>query len=79
MNYDYEKAGFDGFLSRSIDDLTQTNLDSPGPMTTQIPYDRSQVSGSQGDTFVAGPVRITNKGILMADDNGNDVLLIGDE
>lgn len=77
--YDYTQSGFDGFLSRSIDDLVQVNLDSQGPKTTQIRYDSAQVSGFQGDSFQVGPVRITKKGLIMADDSGTDILLIGNE
>lgn len=76
--YTYETAGFDGFLSRSIDNLTQTNLSSQGPVSTAQAYDRSQVSGFLGDTIQIGSVRITKTGIIMNDGN-NDVLLIGDE
>lgn len=76
---DYTSVGFDEFLSRSIDETPQTNLESQGPQTTQIRYDASQVSGFVGDTFKMGPVRITSRGILMSDDSGNDVLLIGEE
>lgn len=76
---DYTQSGFDSFLSRSIDDTPQFNLDSRGPQTTQIRYDDAQVSGTQGDTFQSGPVRITKKGIIMSDDNGVDILLMGDE
>lgn len=76
---DYSDSGFDGFLSRSVDSLSQTNLDSAGPMSTQMPFDRAQVTGRVGDTLTIGNVRITKTGILMSDDNGNDVLLIGDE
>lgn len=77
-DYTYESSGLDGFLSRSIDSLSQVNLDAQGPQSTAIRYDSAQVSGFQGDTLQIGGVRITNKGIIMSDGN-NDVLLIGDE
>ena len=76
-NYSYLDAGFDAFLSRSIDSLTQSNLDSTGPQTTAIRYDSSQLSGFVGDTITIGSVRITKTGIIM-NDGSNDVLLIGD-
>ena len=77
--YSYETAGFNGFLSRSIDNLAQSSLSDAGPNSTAIRYDSSQVSGFLGDGFSVGPVRITKQGIIMSDDNGNDVLLIGEE
>lgn len=76
--YNYEAAGFDGFLSRSIDDIQQVNLDASGPRSTQLRYDGAQISGFMGDTLQIGSVRITKTGILMNDGN-NDVLLIGDD
>jgi hypothetical protein len=77
-NYSYLNAGFDDFLSRSIDNTQRTNLDSPGPVSSQVRYDAAQVSGFLGDTIQIGGVRITRKGIIMNDGN-NDVLLIGDD
>lgn len=76
--YDYTAAGLDSFLSRSIDNLTQDNLDSQGPISTAIRYDSAQISGFQGDTLQIGGIRITNSAIIM-NDGSNDVLLIGDE
>jgi hypothetical protein len=67
--YDYTAAGFDGFLSRSIDDLSQVNLDSQGPQSKQIRYDDAQVSGFMGDTLQIGKVQITKTNITMDDDN----------
>lgn len=77
-DYTYLEAGFDSFLSRSIDDLSQANLDSQGPRSTAIRYDSAQVSGFLGDTFSLGNVRITKNAIVM-NDGANDVLLIGNE
>ncbi len=77
-DYTYETAGMDGFLSRSIDGLSQVNLDSEGPNSTAIRYDSAQISGFQGDTMQIGNVRITKTAIIMNDGN-NDVLLIGDD
>ena len=77
-DYTYESAGFDGFLSRSVDNLSQVNLDSQGPQTTQIRYDDTQVSGMLGDTLRIGGILLNNKNII-ANDGENDFLLIGDE
>lgn len=78
--YSYLDAGFDGFLSRSIDDLTQVNLDSQGPQTTQIRYDSAGVSGSLGNTLQIGKIRIDGvKGrISVFDDGGNENIRIGE-
>ena len=77
-DYDYTQAGFDNFLSRSVDDLSQTNLDSAGPQTTAMRYDSAQVSGLLGDTLQIGSVRINRTNITM-DDGSNDRLLIGED
>lgn len=55
-DYSYETDGFDGFMSRSIDSLSQVNLDSQGPVSTQLAYDRSQITGSLGDKFTIGRI-----------------------
>lgn len=77
-DYSYIQAGFDNFLSRSIDNLPRNNLDGQGPTSTAIRYDSAQLSGFIGDTIQIGSVRITNNAIIM-NDGSNDVLLIGDE
>lgn len=53
-DYNYEVAGFDAFLSRSIDNLPQTSLDSAGPASTATAYDRGQTTGAVGDSFKLG-------------------------
>ena len=78
MNNDYEQSGFDGFLSRSIDDVQQTNLDSTGPISTQVRFDASQMSGSLGDTVKIGNIRLEKTRIIINDGN-NDFLLMGEE
>lgn len=75
---DYITSGFDKFLSRDSQSL-QGPLDVETNQGKSIPFDRTQVGGFQGDTFKIGPVRITNKGIIMEDENGVDILLIGEE
>jgi hypothetical protein len=79
-NYSYENAGFDNFLSRSVDDLSQTNLESVGPQTTQLRFDSAQVSGALGDTLRLGRIYLNGaKGAIIMNDGNNDVLLIGDD
>lgn len=78
MNDDYEQAGFDGFLSRSIDDVQQTNLESTGPISTQVRFDASQMSGALGDTIKVGNIRLEKTRIIINDGN-NDFLLMGEE
>lgn len=76
QDYDYAAAGFDNFLSRSVDQTPQVNMDSPVPTNNSLPFDRTQVTGHQGDTYQAGPVRITNTGLEVVDDSGNVVFLV---
>lgn len=76
--YDYTTAGFDGFFSRSVDDIPQQNLDSAGPRSTAIRYDSAGVSGMLGDTLQIGLIRITNDSIIVSDGD-NDRLLIGND
>ncbi len=79
-NYDYNSAGFDGFLSRSIDDVSQTNLDSQGPVSTQMAYDRTQVTGQLGDTLRIGLIELDGvKGrISIFDADGNEIVRMGE-
>lgn len=76
----YLDSGFDAFLSRSIDDLSQVNLDSQGPQTTAMRYDSAQVSGSLGNTLQIGKVHIDGVSgrISVFDDNGNETIRIGE-
>jgi len=77
-DYTYESSGFDGFLSRSIDNLSRTNLESSGPTSTNIRYDSSQMSGRLGDTLQVGNIRI-NKTNITISDGGTDFLLMGED
>lgn len=76
-NYDYSTAGFDGFLSRSIDSLAQVNLTSPGPVSTQMRYDSAQPSGFLGGTVQVGNVKINLTNIII-NDGQNDRLILGE-
>jgi len=78
--YDYSDSGFDGFLSRSIDELSQVNLDSAGPKSTAIRFDASQVSGAVGDTFRVGKIFINGAdGNIVGNDGNVDFFLIGND
>lgn len=79
-DYSYLDAGFDGFLSRSIDNLTQVNLDSPGPQSTAIRFDAAQLSGAMSDTMRIGKINLNGSaGNITANDGNNDFFIIGDE
>lgn len=76
---DYTDSGFDSFLSRSIDDLPQSNLDSTGPVTNQVRYDSTQVSGALGDTLRIGSIYFDGvNGRISIYDQNNEVVRIGD-
>lgn len=60
-DYNYETSGLDGFLTRSIDDAPQDKLMDSTPRTTQLAYDRSQISGFLGDSFSIGDIKLDGK------------------
>jgi hypothetical protein len=80
MSYDYGDSGFDAFLSRSIDSVSQVNLDSTGPVSTSRAFDRGQNTGSIGDILRVGKFLINGVSgrISIYDDNGNEVARIGE-
>lgn len=79
-NYSYIDAGFDSFLSRSIDGLAQVNLNSPGPASRQISFDQAQLSGAIGDNIRVGNISINGSaGNITANDGTNDFFILGDE
>lgn len=65
--YDYADAGLDSFLSRSIDNLSQMNLDSPGPQSNQVRFDSAQVSGMLGGKIQLGKVVLDKDRITFSD------------
>lgn len=78
-DYTYESAGFDGFMSRSIDDVAQVTLDSPGPDTTAVRYDSAQISGALGNSLTIGSIVIDGvKGRISIFDGANEVVRLGD-
>jgi hypothetical protein len=74
--YSYITAGFDDFLTRSID----VGVGSTEPLSRQIAFDRTQVSGFLGDTLQLGKISLNgSQGNIIMNDGNNDVLLIGDD
>lgn len=71
-SYSYADAGFDQYLSRSID----------GPQTTalQVNFDQNQISGSLGDTLRVGNIFVDGKNgaIVIYDDQGVPVAIFGE-
>lgn len=79
-DYNYQVAGFDGFLSRSIDDLTQITLDSAGPANRAIAFDQGQQSGSFGDVIQIGHIKLDGAaGRIIGDDGNNNFFLLGED
>lgn len=78
--YDYSDAGLDGFLSRSIDDVNQPSLNTPGPIVGSIAFDRTNVSGPLGDVLRVGKIYIDGvKGrVSFFDDTGNEYMRQGE-
>jgi hypothetical protein len=76
-DYNYNSSGFDDFLSRSIDNLNQANLDAPGPQSRSLAYDRAQISGSLGDILRIGNIFLdgVNKRIVLSDAVTNRIVL----
>lgn len=79
-------AGFDGFMSRSIDSTPALNLDSPVPFNNALPFDRTQVTGSLGDIFKIGQSQLGNKtssleihegALAVFDTNENPIIIKG--
>lgn len=80
QDYSYLDAGFDSFLSRSVDDLNQVTLDSTGPASRAVAFDRSQISGPMGDTMRIGNIRINGSdGNIVINDGNNDFLIMGND
>ncbi len=52
--YDYTSSGLDSFLSRSIDSVSQSNLDGQGPSSNAIAFDRGAISGVIAELFRTG-------------------------
>lgn len=76
--YDYTNAGFDGFMSRSIDNMPGANLDSPQPRSKAMRFDKARVSGMLGDKLQIGKIRLENTRIVI-NDGDNDRVLLGED
>ncbi len=68
VRYDYTSAGFDNFLTRSIDE---------GSTSRAGAFDRSAVSGFLGDTLRIGKIQIdgANGRIVVVDASTNRIVL----
>lgn len=78
--YDLSDSGFDGFLTRSVENNPQVNLDSPSPPNNAIAFDRNQVTGALGDTLRLGNIFLDGSSSrIIMNDGTNDVLLIGQD
>lgn len=75
LNYNYNDAGFDNFLSRSIDNVQQATLDSPGPRGNILPLDRMQTSGFLSDLYRVGDIVFDGKGRKITVSDGQNVFL----
>lgn len=75
-DYDYLAAGFNPFMSRSIDAAAAIAVPSG---VREINYDQQQVSGSLGSTLRVGNISIdgVTGRISIYDDNTNEVVRIG--
>lgn len=79
VRYDYTMAGFNAFMTRSIDSTLPTSLGADAPRTSNaLNFDRQSVGGFLGDTLQVGGVRIEKKSIIM-NDGQNDFLIMGDD
>lgn len=78
----YLKAGFDVYLTRSIDGYLSQTLGNAEPRAgmNQIAFDRHQVTGSLGDKLAIGFIRMdgTTGRISIFDENNNEVVRIGE-
>lgn len=83
-NYTYAAAGFNGFLTRSLDSNVNAQTLGGGPSFSPGPplnFDQTQTSGSFGDVVTIGQrLRLdgTNGRISVEDSNGNEVVRLGD-
>lgn len=81
--FDYLSAGFDQYLTRSIDGLIPFTLGNaePRPNMQQIAFDRMQSTGSLGDKVMVGRfIRLdgTLGRIAIFDEQDNEIGRIGD-
>lgn len=83
-DYNYESAGFDAFMDRSIDasggGQAGGTLDSQNYQSREMNYDAAGSSGSLGDSLQIGNIKLDGvKGrISVYDETGNEVLRLGE-
>ncbi len=84
-DYNYESAGFDAFMDRSIDrsgggEAGGATLDTQVYQSRENNYDAGGSSGSVGDSLQVGNIKIDGvKGrISVYDETGNEVVRLGD-
>lgn len=75
--YDYAQAGFDGFLTRSID---STKGGGGGGSIREINFDQTQITGSLGSTLQLGNIRLDgiNQEIALMRDGVRNLMLGND-
>lgn len=78
--YDYTQAGFNPFLTRSIDVNVQPTLGVDSVVQSRsVAFDRGQVNGFFGDILQIGRVRINKDGyISFFNSDGEEVGRVGD-
>lgn len=80
--FDYTQAGFDPFLSRSIDGTGAPNLAMEVPLVPNqaIAFDQTSISGMLGDKLKIGSVTLdgANGRISVFDTNNNEVVRVGE-
>lgn len=77
-DYNYTTSGFDGFFSRSVDDIPQSTLNSSGPVSRSISFDRAQLSGQFPDVVRIGKsisLDGPSKNIILSDGSVDRLLL----
>lgn len=84
MAYSYLDAGFSTFLTRSVDDVTASNLDqyeAAGEQSRALNYDASQVGGALGSIWRVGPITINGQAgrITVSTPDGLEVVRIDDK
>lgn len=74
-DYNYENAGFSGYLTRSLVDASGT---AQSFQARQLNFEQSQISGALGDTLKIGRIFINGaEGNIIVNDGENDRVLIG--
>lgn len=78
QSYTYEEAGYDPFLTRSIDGGSSVSSEGEGS-SRQLNLEQSQISGQLGDSITVGNISINGneERISVFDGDGNEVVRIG--